>query len=235
MNKTLIGSLAAIPFAIAGGFSFAGSAEAASLRLTSDGTTVTTNDGDVTGIAGSTGYIGSVGNILLDITTGISKPSVGSVSLPGFNLNSQNVNINAPAATLKVELTETGFSSTADALDWVLALSGDAAQGSADVKYSLYADSSNTAFGTATTLLDPTSAYKTNYSDELYGTFDSALLDGTDFSVTLVMEIDQAANSNTNIGATLTTSVPEPAAFMGLGVVGAALAVIGRRQKSVKS
>lgn len=31
------------------------------------------------------------------------------------------------------------------------------------------------------------------------------------------------------------TSVPEPAAFMGLGVVGAALAVIGRRQKAVKS
>jgi hypothetical protein len=237
MNKTLIGSLAAIPLVAAGTFSFADSAEATSLRLSSGGTTVTTNDGDVTGIAGSTGYVGSIGNFLLDITTGISKPSVGSVSLPGFNLNSQNVNINP--GTLKVELTETGFSSTANALDWVLALSGNASKGSANVKYSLYADGSNAAFGTATTLLATTSAYTTEYSDELYGTFDSALLNGNDFSVTLVMEIDQAAGSNTQIGATLnstaSTSVPEPTTLMGLGVVGAALAGIGRRQKAVKS
>jgi hypothetical protein len=90
-------------------FTIATASAAFKLRLTTGGgATVTVTDGDLDGVVNFTGALGS---FTVNVTTGLSKPTLGNANLAFMDLNSVNVSGGA-ADTLLIELTDTGFSLT---------------------------------------------------------------------------------------------------------------------------
>jgi len=81
------------------------------LRLSDDGgatwTTITDGGaGDDSGVAGVIQFSGDIGNWVVNVTTGLSKPLLDPGSM---DLNSVNVSSSGGPATLTIELTDTDF------------------------------------------------------------------------------------------------------------------------------
>ncbi|HEY5995660.1 MAG TPA: PEP-CTERM sorting domain-containing protein [Candidatus Deferrimicrobiaceae bacterium] len=89
------------------------SADAAAILYLDDGVTPTiigdNQSGDVNTAVGAITYIGGLGDWSLNVSTGVSKPILGSASFPVMDLNSINIGF----GTLKIALLDDGFS-TAD-------------------------------------------------------------------------------------------------------------------------
>jgi hypothetical protein len=81
------------------------------LQLKSGATTKTIADGsilDANSEAGVVTYIGAVGIFNLNVTTGVTKPALGSATLPDLDLNSVDLN-SSGAGTLKILFTDDNF------------------------------------------------------------------------------------------------------------------------------
>jgi hypothetical protein len=95
------------------------------LRLSDDGgTTFTTitdgGAGDSSSMAGVIVFNGAIGNWIVNVTTGISKPVFPNTpSLAKMDLNSTNVHANS-SGTLTIELTDTGFSLVPSPFNYIL-------------------------------------------------------------------------------------------------------------------
>src|SRR5688572_11527212 len=81
------------------------------LRLTTNtGATVTVTDGgagDSSATDGLVVFMGALGDWNVNVTTGISRPIIGSELVPMLDLNSLNVTSNSgPAGSIKLELTD---------------------------------------------------------------------------------------------------------------------------------
>jgi hypothetical protein len=229
MNKTLIGSLAAIPLAAVGIFNFAGSAEAGVLQFSTNGTTWNTVAID-TDADGLTLFTGSYAGFLVNVTTGISKPLLGSAEAPHMDLNS--VNVSGGGGSLYIAYTDTDFTGSVSELT---SLVGGTTNGS--VSFKTYIDNNNGLFGdagyTGTLLSDLGSFGVGAFSNE--GSTSASVT--APYSLTAFAVINHSSGykvSSFDLEIKSKTSVPEPATLMGLGIVGAAL-VTSRRQKAVKS
>jgi hypothetical protein len=101
--------------------------------------------GDWNPLEGVVTFIGSLGSWTVNVTTGITKPALGSSTAPSMDLNSVNVS-SSGAANLIIEFTETGFGplGTADFETNV----GGSTGGSAT--FAAFLSEANTAFGTDT-------------------------------------------------------------------------------------
>jgi hypothetical protein len=80
------------------------------LTLSSGGQTVVISDGtfrDMNPELGAVTFIGRIGSFRVSVTTGITFPEIGSLTLPEIDLNS--VDTSTAAGTLDIWFTESGF------------------------------------------------------------------------------------------------------------------------------
>ncbi len=184
------------------------------LQLSDGVTTKTVSDeglGDgLSGTAGAVMFSGSVGNFIVNVTTGLSKPLLGSATYPSLDLSSVNVS-SIGGGTLTIMLTDTDFLSSTPFL--IRSEIGGVASG--NISYKSYFDASNAAFGTAN-LLGNLGSYS--------GAFSGSSLDNMTaigpYSLTLAATVTHPGGGSwpqaTSFNATL--RVPEPGTVTLLGV-----------------
>src|SRR5690349_3179629 len=116
------------------------------LRLTTADGSVVVGDGGVGDLAPQSGAVvlsSPLGTSwAVNVTTGLSKPLIGSANQPYLDLNSVNVSSVGGPAWLEIELTDTDFTEQTGA--GFLAAIGGTTNGS--VSFKTYFDASNTAF-----------------------------------------------------------------------------------------
>ncbi|SNS81889.1 PEP-CTERM protein-sorting domain-containing protein [Noviherbaspirillum humi] len=224
MKKLLTVLLAAGVMTTAAAPSFA----TPTLRLTSGAVTKTVVDNaanDATEESGVVGYMGSVGDFSLSVTTGVTKPYQGDEYNPYLDLNSLS-GTSGKAGTLKLEFTETGFLSIDNVLYLLSQIGGtiNNANGSS-LTYDVYADASNAAFGTGTQLLHA------QYGTGAFSNTDFLKGDLTNpFSLTIVATLTHGAGGTSSFDAFV--GVPEPTT---LGLLGIGVLALGRTRKKHKS
>ena len=182
--------------------------------------------GDLDFTQGVVAYAGSLGNFLLNVAIGSSKPALGSASDPQINLYSVDVTGWRGGGTLTLRLTDTGFTSTA-MTNFSIGISGSMSSGGT-LLYSAFEDNSNTAFGTASPICS-LSFSATSFGDACANTLatDSA------YSLTLAAVITLPRGfSGVGFNAQLTDppQVPEPSAMLLLGVGLIGLAAWGKKK-----
>lgn len=214
-------SLAAAFAAGAGAlFTAASDARAALVLELSDSSTTVA----VSSTTGKISYSGSIGIFGINLSTGYSKPVLGSTTEPELQLSSLDVSSSFRGGTLTIKLTDDGFT-TSGMTNWITSISG-ATSGSVD--FSAYVTEDN---GTPTGVADLGS---------LTGLFSKSAFKNIDFgpdtaslSVTLVATITHGRGFEaTGLVANVKDPVPgqppmrvsEPAA---LALFGAGLLSLG--------
>src|SRR5262245_28409385 len=110
-----------------------------SLQLSTGGSSVTIQDGglgDLNSVAGAVTYAGSLGGFYVSISTGISKPALGSAQSPYLDLSSIEVN-GLRSGTLTLKFTDTDFSAAVPGtVQFASGIGGASTAGT--VKYNTY-------------------------------------------------------------------------------------------------
>jgi PEP-CTERM motif len=206
------------------------SANALSIRLTDGNSTVTVYDNvglDMNSATGAVTYVGAIGDFILNVSTGYSKPFIGSAGNPFMDLVSIDVySRNPTTSTLQIFLTDIDFTGLVPGFQ--ANVSGIT---SGALTYSTYVDSSNAAFGTASMLTTKT------YSTSPFSGTETSLFGTLTSPYSLTQEIDISALTSGGISAfnaTLTASaaapVPEPGTMVLLGIGMLGLAIYGKRR-----
>jgi hypothetical protein len=193
------------------------------LRLTTNsGATQMLADGDAGDVNPTAGAVTFVNLLdaqwIVNVTTGLSKPLLGSPGAPELDLNSVNVS-SAGGGWLDIELTDTGF--TAQDAAYALASLGGTTSGS--VSYKTYFDTSNTAFGKATELTSVSSL-----SGAFANTSSNILTSAGLYSLTLLVRISHTGLQASSFDAAV--KVPEPGTLLLLGAGCLALVPLMRRR-----
>ncbi len=187
----------------------------AQLSLVSGVNSVTIVD---VGNVGTITFSGPLGNFVVNVTTGITKPILGSATAPQMDLNSVNVTSQLLGGTIQIMFTDTDF--IGPVAGFFQAMIGGTTQGT--VVFNTYLDPGNVPFGTAIALT-PTATFTPG---AFSGTFNSSSILPvlTTYSLTEVVTITQGAQSATSFDAHLST-VPEPSALLLLGTGLSALGI----------
>jgi hypothetical protein len=191
------------------------------LRLTTSSGSTEVADGsglDLNPVAGAVTFANPIDSWIVNVTTGLSKPVLGSAGAPELDLNSVNLS-SGGAGWLEIELTDTGF--TAQTAAQFLSAFGGTTNGS--VSFRTFFDASNIEFGQATELTSfsaPGPAFSNVAS--------SYLTSATPYSLTLLVRITHAGGTQVS-SFDGTIKIPEPGTLLLLGAGCLGLAVMRRR------
>ncbi len=198
----------------AGVLGLVGSASAVPTLYLSDGvTSVTIADGsalDSNSAVGVVGYNGAVGiNWTMNVTTGLSKPDLGSATQPWMSLGSVNANSKG-AGSLTIKFSDDFFGPSSGVF---VSKTGGTAGGTVSVQ--TYADASNALFGQGT-LLTSQGPFSVGGFNDLAST---PLSLGASFSLTEVATI-----THTHYGVTsLSEDLRVPDAGLTVALLGSSL------------
>jgi len=198
---------------------------------TGDDTVVTVADTnafpDVNNVTGAVTYVGAVGlNWLVNISTGLTKPVLGSGVIPSLDLLS--VNVSSGAGTLLLEWSDTGFGPP-PSVDFLANIGGTILAGGS-LTYKSFADPGNTLFA-QTTLL-------TSLGPFGGGAFSGSTPSGGmslafPYSLTEVVTITHVRAGATSFDGELILA-PEPSALLLLGTGMVALGLLRLRPRKNK-
>lgn len=190
------------------------------LSMTSGATTINVNDTDGDG---ALFFNGSIGVFFINVTTGITKPTLGTASNPQMRMSSTLLN-SAPG-TITLSLTETNFTGDGSLMNFITSLGGVT---DGTVTLVAYVDASNTAFGTGTQIGSLSSSGGTYGS---FSGFDVSTLGITGpYSITLVATVTMnGAYQSTSFDSTIKVPEPSSALLFGVGLVG--LGVMRRKRR----
>jgi hypothetical protein len=222
MKNTLLAGMAALV-----AISVAPAAQAIpQLRLSDGFTTITVTDGGVGDIDANVGAIvfqGSIGVFNISVTTGITKPILGSPTEPVLDLNSIAVNGTGPG-TLTISFSETDFVSAGPSVNFLTAVGGVTA---GSVVFDYYASASNANFATDL-LVDTTGLLSGPFVDTALA---SEALTGL-YSMTTVATIIHTANGqNSSFNAnfeTVSDTIEIPEAPLAPSLIAGALLLAAR-------
>jgi hypothetical protein len=117
-----------------------------------DGHTVTVRDGgtgDVNPATGAVTFVGSLDDFRINVTTGLSKPDIGSATAPQIDLDSVNVT-SEDGGKLTLRVTDTDF--IGNGIGTFLSQIGGTQGGGGTLSFKTFLDCGNTPFGTGTSL-----------------------------------------------------------------------------------
>lgn len=171
---------------------------------------------DLDGLQGSIVFAGALGNYFINVTTGVTKPILGSAEVPRLDLNS--INVSGPAGSvLTIRFTETDFLTPSGSADIFSAIGGTTA---GTLRYQTYASLTNDPFAQDILISD---------SGILDGPFvfsdlTTLAISGA-YSITTVATITHSGGSNQNSSFNAVVDIPEP--FLAPPVAIGALLVAG--------
>lgn len=212
--------------AMAGIFLTATANAVPSLRLTQGANIVTVTDngaGDINSDSGVVVFSGGVGDFIVNTTTGVTKPLLGSSSSPILDLNSINVN-GASSGTIILEFSETGFTNVNATLD-MLSVNGGTTAGT--LQFETFGSLSNTLFATDIMIADSGALAGPFLFDEL----STEALTGT-FSLTTRGTITHTSGfQNSSFNSVLEVPEPSVAASLVLGTLLIGANILARRRR----
>ena len=218
-------AVALLPAAILA-FALAGEARAVlTLNLSTDGSSVTISDngaGDLNPLLGAVTFSGPLGVFVVNVTTGVSYPLLGSPTTPEMSLSSLNLT-STSGGTLTVSLSQVNFA-TSGQVTFLANLGGAAVTDgpAASISYDTFLGSNNQLFSTSTPLtgIDVTGG--------AFSGSDTATVNTTaNYSLTQVATFNLPGASDL-ISVTAALQVPEPATLLLLGLALAGLGFYSR-------
>lgn len=206
------------------------------LEISGGATTVTIADGgvnDANGTVGRISYFGTIDGFSINLTTGISKPVIGTAEVAQLDLSSFHIS-GAAAGTLTIRLTDTDY--TSEMIGVAVSAVGGSSQGTVSVQ--TYVDRDNAEFGTGDLLTDFGVLSGSGFSaSEVAGIDPTINNDGlSPYSLTIVATVTHdAAGQTTGFDALLQTAVteadvPAPASMAVFAFGLAALGALRRRR-----
>jgi hypothetical protein len=189
-----------------------------------DGASVTIADnglGDLNPALGVITFSGTVGEFAINVTSGLSKPVLGSLSLPQMDLNSLDTKLAGSAAdTLTIKLTDTDFVPFSGLGTLTTTAGGTLAGSVTSMKVQAFLDPTNTEFGT------PGPGAQLTFSTSPFAGSNSVGFGplAAPYSLTMVETITAGAGAGSISfdNHLFVTNAPEPASLtlLGLGALG---------------
>lgn len=213
-------SLAIAALAMAAGYAVEARAEIF-LSATDGVDSVSVNDSLSPGTAF---YSGSIGNFTTSIDIGTGFPAIGAPSDPILDLTSLDLTTGTAGGTLTVSLSETGFTTTTAAKQFLSDITGVYSNSQATMN--TYFDTTNIRFGTGTLL---SSGLRDNQSSLV-----SVPPIAGPYSLTEIVTVTAGANSLASIDAGI-IDTPEPGSLPLLGAGLIALAMLGLRRTVIRA